>query len=80
MLNAPARTSALCRARTAGPDALPLWQNEQGLCLQNRTEAASQHSNDISAVKSTVASLTKGMYQELDYLNQCLNQCFQTSR
>lgn len=53
MLTGPAQTSALGRAHTAGPDALPLWQNELGPCLQNHTEAAIQHSGDISAVKPT---------------------------
>ena len=41
-LSVPAQMSAPGRVRTAGPDALPLWQNEQGPCLQNHTEAASQ--------------------------------------
>lgn len=70
MATAPAQMSALGRAHTAGPDALLLWQNEQGPCLQNHIEAASQHSVDVIAVKPTVASLTEDTCREVDWLKQ----------
>lgn len=51
-LSVPAQMSALGRVHTGGPDALPLWQNEQGPCLQNHTEAASRHKVLISTLSS----------------------------
>lgn len=74
MLIAPAQRSALGRARTAGPDAQPPWQNEQDPCLRNHTEAAKQHRDTIiiSAVFSVHATAWLTTCAELVCLHQRL--------